>query len=348
MPKRVTDNIKQYRLIEEFHELPHNGHFGIRKTLAKLKQRYIWKNMNKMVKNYVRTCSSCQKKKQIKHTKEPLTITDTPSKSFDTIVIDTVGPLRPSKNFRYILTAQCELTKYVVACPIESKDAKSVAKTLVEHIILKYGLFNILKTDKGTEFNNELMKEICALLKIEHKFSTPYHHETVGTVERNHRVLNEYLLNFVEDENWHEWIQYFTFAFNTTPNVDTEYSPFELIFGKLPRLPNDELTKPQKTHNLDNYANELKTRLRYSIQRARELILAVKEKRKLESTKKQNSIDIKIGDLVLVKVENIKKHQNPYKGPYKVIDINDLNVVIEIEKSKLKTLHKNILKKYIK
>ena len=70
MPRRVNDTIKQYRLIEEFHNSPHGGHFEVIKTLIKLRQPFIWKTMNKLVKNYVRTCTSCQKNKQVRHTKE--------------------------------------------------------------------------------------------------------------------------------------------------------------------------------------------------------------------------------------------------------------------------------------
>lgn len=86
--------------------------------------------MNKMVKKYTTRCDSYQKHKQIKNTKEPFTITETLSHGFDTVVMNTVGRLRPSGQFSYILTMQCELTKYVVACLIESKDSKTVAKAV--------------------------------------------------------------------------------------------------------------------------------------------------------------------------------------------------------------------------
>lgn len=84
---------------------------------------------------------------------------------------------------------QCQLIKYIVACTIESKDAKTVAKALIEQIILKYGLFNILKTDRGTEFTNELMREIFVLLKIKQNVSIIYHHQTLCRIDRNHCVL---------------------------------------------------------------------------------------------------------------------------------------------------------------
>lgn len=344
-PQKILSESKQLELIELFHNTPQGGHFGVRKTLLKLKQRYIWKNMYRMVKNYISKCDRCQRNKQIRHTREPLCVTDTPTQSFETVVIDTVGPLRPSMNYRYILTMQCELTKYVIACPIETKEAKSVAKALTENLILRYGIFKTLKSDRGTEFTNELMKEICELLKIEQRFSTPYHHETLGTVERNHRVLNEYFLSFVEGDSWEQWIPYYAFAYNVTPHVDTEYSPFELLFGRLPSLPGDEVMNHPKVYNLENYANELKVRLKYSLDYARKLTMKVKENRQVESRDKANSIKLEIGELVLVRIENRRKNEAPYKGPYTIVAIDDVNISVKIGNN-IKSYHKNLLKKY--
>ena len=161
-PQNVLCDDKKLKLIELYHNTPQGGHFGVRKTIMKLRQRYVWKDMTRMIKDYVSKCDLCQRNKQIRYTKEPLKVTETPTRSFNTVVIDTVGPIRPTNNYWYILTMQCELTKYVIACPMETKEAKSIAKALVENLILRYGLFDILKSDRGTEFTNELMREICS------------------------------------------------------------------------------------------------------------------------------------------------------------------------------------------
>lgn len=128
--------------------------------------------MRKMIKRYINSCKECTRNKQTKYIKEKMTITDTPSTSFENLSIDTVGPLIISNGFRYILTVQCELTKYVILFPMKTKEAISIAKTLVEQVILKYGLFNTLKSDRGTEFANELMKNICEILNIKQTFSS--------------------------------------------------------------------------------------------------------------------------------------------------------------------------------
>lgn len=103
-------------------------------------------------------------------TKEPMVITDTPQRVFDVLVIDTVGPIQKSENGNaYILTMICDLTKYLIMAPIPNKSAKTIARAMVENFILVYGIMKIIKTDRGTEYNNELMREICEIIKIEHR-----------------------------------------------------------------------------------------------------------------------------------------------------------------------------------
>lgn len=344
-PKKITNMEEKLAIIDEFHNSPHGGHIGIRKTVTKLKQRYVWKHMRQMVKRFINACELCAKNKQTRHIKEKMIVTNTPSTSFETIQIDTVGPLRISNGYRYILTMQCELTKYVVAHPIESKDAKTIAKTLVQEFILRYGHFKVLKSDNGTEFKNELMQNICEMLKIKPIHSAPYHHQSLGSLERNHRVLNEFLLNFTEDHEWDIWIPYYAFAYNTTPHIDTNFTPYELIFGKLPYLPNDIINNKKIVYNTENYANELKLRLKHAIEKTRKIINNVKNKRKIDYDKYTNISNLKIGDLVLVRLESRKKSQSPYHGPYRIIETDDVNSIIEI-KGEHKKLHNNSLKKY--
>ena len=120
----------QLKLIAEYHNSLYGRHLGVRKTTLKLKQRYIWKNVGKMIKHFVLNCEQCRLNKQTKSTKEELALTETPRTSFEVVSIETVSPMRLSNYHRYILTIQCELTKYVIACPMETKDAKNRGKNI--------------------------------------------------------------------------------------------------------------------------------------------------------------------------------------------------------------------------
>ena len=166
--------------------------------------------------------------------------------------------------------------------------------TLVEQFVLKYGFFKTLKSDRGTEFNKELLKEVCNLLNINQKFPAPYHHQSIGFVDRNHRVLNEYLLSFVNDHEWDKWLPYCT-----------NYSPYELIYGKLATLPTNKIWNTNKCYGLDNYANDIKIRMKKSLENAKQLLEIAKQKSQVIYDRYINNANLKEEDLVLVKLGSI-------------------------------------------
>lgn len=275
-------------------------------------------------------------------------MTTTPSKPFEVLSADTVGPFtRTDKGNRYILSIQCNLTKYVILIPIPTKEANVIAKALVENFILIYGNFLELRTDQGTEYRNEVLDQICKLLEIKQTFSTPYHPQSLGALEINHRCLNEYLRSFtkVHQTDWDEWINFYAFTFNTTPHTEHNFTPYELIFGRKAILPHDlESNRPtlEPIYNLDEYYNELKFRLQNTNKMAHQNLINKKEERQIILNNQTNPIDIKIEDLVYITNENRRKLDPFYIGPFKIIEAQNPNCVIEnIQTSKQNIIHKN-------
>lgn len=116
-------------------------------------------------------------------------------------MVDTVGPLEISEaGNRYLLTAVCNFSKFLISVPIPNKEAKTVATAIVDNVVLAHGPPKSIVTDLGTEFKNQVLSEIFSLLNVNHNFSTAYHHETLGTVERNHRTFNEYLRAYLKED----------------------------------------------------------------------------------------------------------------------------------------------------
>lgn len=279
-------------------------------------------------------------------------ITRTPQNAFDVMIIDTIGPL-PTSNvgYKYAVTMICDLTKYLITAPIVNKTAKEVAKAIFENLVLVYGPVREIRTDKGTEYNNEIMTELCKLLKIEHKTSTSYHHESVGSIERNHRTLNEYIRSYIKDmSNWNEYLSYFTFCYNTTQNsvFNHDYSPYELVFGRkinlIENLVNQEI---EPVYNVDDYAREIKYRLQSVHEKARNLLDKLKHKNKAYYDRRNNSINIQINDEILIKKEPYDKFKQVYDGPFKVTKIDEFNITVQVNNKNI-TVHKNRVIKHNK
>lgn len=354
IPLRITDPKKQKELIESYHTNSiYGGHCGSRRLYHKLRETFTWKNMSRQIAKYTRSCKTCQLNKPKPKVIEKLRITDTPHSSFEKIILDTMGPLPTSTNGnRYILTIMCDLSKYLVCIPLANKSANSISKALVENIVLVYGSPKQILSDCGTEFLNQVIKELCVLLNIEQIHSAPYRHQTIGTVERNHRVINEYFRSYIVNmENWEDYIKYFMFCYNSTPHssFDNKFSPFEIIFAKKPNLPQSYYQNNMSPiYNLDNYISEIKYKLEVTNKLARNLLEKNKYLTKARFDLEINPITLNINDKVLLHQEARSKFDPIYKGPFLIKNILNENIEIQnLDDKKSKIVHKNNVVKYI-
>lgn len=348
--KRVLENDEKTYILHDYHLLPTSGHAGVRRMINNIKGKYFWPGMENDVRCYVSKCKKCQTSKYSRNIVEPMVVTTTATSAFQKVFLDLVGPLdKDLEGNVYILSLQCELSKYVEAYPLQRKDTVSVARTFVNNFILRYGLPTTIATDRGTEFMSETMSEVCKLLQINKLNSTAYHHQSIGALENTHKHLAAFLRTQCDGhpETWSQWLNFWCFSYNTTVHTETKYTPYELVFGKTCNLPSNltnDVVEP--LYNPDNYVLELKYRLQLAHKEVRNNLILRKTQRKLVYDRKCNPISYKPGDLILIKNETGTKLNKLYKGPYTVLSDNEPNVIINKD-DKLETVHKNRTKRYV-
>lgn len=280
--------------------------------------------------------------------------TTTPLKAFDIVAIDTIGPFTLSnRGNRYAVTIQCDLSKYIIAIPIPDKSADTIARAVVEACILTHGPMKAIRTDQGTEYKG-IFDSVCKLLSITHTLATAYHPQTLGALERNHRCLNEYLRTFVNNlkNNWDDWLAYYCFSYNTTPNTNHSYTPFEIVFGKsVNHFDNININQVDPVYNYESYVNELQYKLQIIHQTHFPTNRNSKTNNVLKCSNAYQSINptpLKIGDKVYLKLEGRKKLDIVQDGPYIIIEIDDSNAVIKHEiTTNILKVHKTRLFKHI-
>lgn len=239
--ERVLDKESKATILYEYYDSPIGGHRGMNKTCREIRKKYEWPNMKREIEQYVKRCKSCQLNKTLSpRRKAPMEITTTVSRPFERCALDIVGPTDvTNKGNKYILTFQDDLTKFVVAIPIPTQDAETVAREFVQNVVLKYGIPETILTDQGANFLSELFANVCKLLQIRKIQTTAFHPESNGSLEREHKVLVEYLRHYIAEDqrDWDEWVAYATYLYNITTPRATGYSPFELLFGYRARIP---------------------------------------------------------------------------------------------------------------
>ncbi|CAF0979314.1 unnamed protein product [Brachionus calyciflorus] len=138
----------------------------------------------------------------------------------------TLGPLNTTvRGAKYILVFICHFTKWVEIFPIESI----------------HGVPESLLSDQGRNFESNLFKEVLELLDVHKLRTTPYHPQCDGQTERFNRTLISLLRTFVNEnqDDWDLLLNKLAFAYRTAVHRATGYTPFEMVYGRQPKLPID-------------------------------------------------------------------------------------------------------------
>jgi len=94
-------------------------------------------------------------------------------------------------------------------------------------------------SDQGREFVNKVNQELFKLCGTDHRISSAYHSQTNGLDERMNQTLTTALVKFVNEnqDDWDVHIKSVLFAYRTSKNDSTKFTPFQLMFGRAPVLP---------------------------------------------------------------------------------------------------------------
>ena len=156
-----------------------------------------------------------------------------------TIAIDITGPFPESESGNsYVLVVADHFTRWMEAFAIPDQEAQTVAKKLVDEVFCRFSLPEQLHSDQGQQFESDLIKEICNILKIEKSRTTPYHPQCDGLVERFNRTLKHMLATTLRDHpfDWEDRLRKVCMACNTSEQSSTGYTPFYLMFGREAKL----------------------------------------------------------------------------------------------------------------
>lgn len=141
---------------------------------------------------------------------------------------------------RYIITCTDYFTKWVEATSLPTKEAKGIANLLYS-LFCKHGVPKLIQSDQRWEFVNSLNQHLFQLTGVQHIISTAYHPQTNGLDERFNQTLQRGLLKMVDDQQneWDKFLDLVFFAYRTSKQASSRFSPFFLLYGREPRLPVD-------------------------------------------------------------------------------------------------------------
>ena len=153
----------------------------------------------------------------------------------------------------------------------------------------------------------------------------PYHPQMNGLVERLHQIIMCMIWKLGEEKkaDWPSHLAEIVHTHNATQSAVTRYSPHYLMFGQWPRLlfdfvfptisSNEAPMREASTKHVDMYVPSVRDRLRTTLQDVQAQSTAEACQQKWYYNRKIGAVNLKPGDLVLVKVD-------AWKGKRKIKD----------------------------
>ena len=203
---------------------------------------------------------------------------------------------------------------------IAKQDEETVMKNIKEKWILRFGAPKELHVDCGKVFSSGAMKKMTTEMGSKLQFSSPYHHNTNGVVERQFRTIRDQMnasLHGKRQGEWDEIVPDIEFTLNATIQKSLGKSPAEIVFGR--KLSRECWVSQRQT-------DEDKPSIKYPTKRI-----------------------FQVGDDVVVRLETRTKDKNRFEGPFKVVEqVHDRRYRLKDEKNR--TIERNVekIKKFSK
>ena len=230
LPPSLTDTI-----FKAYHD--DLGHQGRDRTTSLIRRRFFWPGMSKDIKSRIQKCGRCIRRKTAP-TKATELVNITSTAPMELVCIDFLSLEKSKGGQENILVITDHYSRYAQAIPTRNQKASTTAKALYENFFLHYGFPAVLHSDKGANFESNVIRKLCEIAGIKKSRTTPYHPMGNGMVERYNKTLLNMLGTLSEDQkaDWKSHVSTLTHAYNAAEHESTGYSPFFLMYGRHPRL----------------------------------------------------------------------------------------------------------------
>lgn len=320
-------------LVRSYHDPPMSGHFGASRTHELLTRIYYWPNSEAEVREYVKSCAICQRSKAPRHLPYgELSSLPLPSKPFDELTMDFITGLPPAMRDNCVYDAilvivdrYSKMARYIPA----RKDwtAKDLSEMFFRTICCSnWGVPKGIVSDRGPTFTSAFWGELCYQLQMKRRLSSAFHPQTDGQTERQNQTLEHYLRCFCakEADDWLQLLPVAEFAYNNSVHSSTGKSPFFVIQGQHPRMP-DAPEDGRRGGEVPAEAERIE-RMRKARSSLEAHVKKAQEWQQEYYNRKHLPAAFKKGDMVLLSTKNLrlkqpsKKVTSKYIGPFKVRD----------------------------
>ena len=357
VPREMRDEV-----LYQMHNALLSGHLGQRKTKEKTLQRFYWYGLRDDVNLWIARCDTCAAvKAPDRKPRAPLgkQITGAP---WDRLAVDILGPLPlTARGNKFVFVVTDHFSKWVEIFAVPDQTAETCAEVLLNEVIARYSCPYEILSDQGRNFEGRVFADLCRMLEVRKKRTSPANPQCNGLTERFNRTLLRMVKAYLKGQQtgWDKHLGCLAAAYRATMHESTGLTPNMLMMGREVRLPAELMfgkVKPNSTEvaSYGEWVTKLRDRMQHAHDVARKYLEAATKRQKDYYDAKGSYHSFRNGDLVwyaseLGQLHLTPKLRNPFIGPVLVLKkFNDLNYLLQFDATGTKrVVHCNKMKPYL-
>ncbi|WVZ63364.1 LOW QUALITY PROTEIN: hypothetical protein U9M48_013001 [Paspalum notatum var. saurae] len=320
-----VDSIRKL-ILSEAHDTAYFIHPGSTKMYYDLKERFWWYGMKRVMAEYVVICDTCQRvKAEYQRPADLLQPLKVPEWKWEEITMDFIVNLpRTQKGYNSIWVVVDRLTKVAHYIPVNTTySGAKLAELYISRIVCLHGVPKRIISDRGSQFTSRFWEQLHNSLDTKLRFSTGYHPQTDGQIERTNQILEDMLraCAIQYGTSWDKCLPYAKFSYNNSYQASLKKSPFEALYGERCRTPLFWNQTSEKQVFGPDIIQDAEQQLRI------ENLRAAQSRQRSYAGVRRRDLSFKVDDHVYLKVSpmrgirrfNMKGKLAPrYIGPFKV------------------------------
>lgn len=319
------------KLVEETHALGHWGSTNMFKHITQTLGRTNIPNLLLLCQEMTRKCEPCLKVNRYRVAYAP------PRKPelhlpMQYVHLDLFEMSKSKRGYSFVLLAIDQMSGFVWLRPLVTKNMDEVTSALVE-VFCSFGFPEKIKSDKGAEFCNQLVRTICEVSSTKQLTTVSYDHHSNGVAERAVRSARDTLEKMIRSlgeevhrGQWEDLLPTVQFSMNTMVNRVTQTAPFALMFGRhgfpLPK------GKDGTNHNLEKSRKIVKDLWKTFFSTVPKTILKMRTSDWRKTYYPHKMGQFGLGDFVYCWQPRSSKSENSYDGPYRVMECKEKGMYI--------------------
>ena len=223
--------------------------------------------------------------------------------------------------------------------------AEQLAEIFFDKWYCENGLPLDIVSDRDKLFMSRFWKTLHTLTGVKLKMSTSYHPETDGSSERTNKTVIQ-CIRFAVERNQLGWVKSLPkirFDIMNTTNRSTGFTPFQLRFGRSPRILPPLFASSSK-HPADKIASDLILRMQADISEAKDNLISSKITQAFQANKSRSlSFPFKVGDKVVLSTlhrrrdlkagdpNRVAKFMPRFDGPYIIKNTDEKHSTVTLD-----------------